>query len=102
MGDHDLGVVLLLVAILGDLSVLEAGAGDGEGGKRIGVLEDLALQLETLTEPIDEGARQIVVRDGAANRGQVIGEALQLTGIIGDGEVAAWTAVESFAEVEVP
>jgi hypothetical protein len=90
----------LFLGVIVDLGELESGAAVGERGDRC--LHDLGLELELGAETIDKLECQIAVVNRAADCGQIVSDALQLAGVGGDVEIAAWGRAESLAEEEVP
>jgi hypothetical protein len=60
------------------------------------------MQLILVLEPIDELNDEVALVDRTADGGQVVSETLQLTGVVGNGEVTVWSVEESFAEEEIP
>jgi hypothetical protein len=83
MSDQDLRANGELPTVNGGLRELKTRAGICKG--RQIVLENLCLQIELVTKPINELKGEILIIDGTTDGIEIISDGLQLARIVGDG-----------------
>jgi hypothetical protein len=100
MDGEGLGAGVRLGCICVHLSELEARAGISERGNAA-VLHDLGLHLELAPSAVEEGECEVTVVDRPTDIGQIVGDPLELAGVVRDREITAGAVVERLTQKEV-